>query len=158
MVFVLCGLFSSSPNWGKKWGKNADYKNSRHILFFPRFYERAHKCARAVTEQGVILAPCEIFSDRILFFAPLFSLFCPRKRVFLFVLCLFQKIGLGKFPSVNYFFDFFMRLAILDTPLLLVCGECLSAPHLIAGKDNLLHGRRDRKILCRHVEDTIQHK
>ena len=51
-----------------------------------------------------------------------------------------------------------MRLAIFDTPLLLVCGECLSAPHLIAGKDNLLHGRRDRKILCRHIEDAIQHE
>lgn len=72
MVFVLCGFFRSSPNWGKKWGKNADYKNSRHLLFFPRFYERAHKCARAVTEQGVIFAPCEIFSDQILFL-PRFS-------------------------------------------------------------------------------------
>ncbi len=51
-----------------------------------------------------------------------------------------------------------MRLTIFDKPLLLVCGECLSAPHLIDGKDNLLHGRRDRKILCRHVEDTIQHE
>ena len=50
-----------------------------------------------------------------------------------------------------------MRLAIFDKPLL-VCGECLSAPHLIAGKDNLLHGRRDRKILCPHVEDTVQHE
>ena len=157
MVFVLYGYFHSSPNWGKKWGKNADYKNSRHLLFFPRFYERAHKCARVVTEQGVIFAPCEIFSDQILFFAPLFSLFCPHMRAFL-VYFAFSKIGLGKFPSVNYFLDLFMRLAIFDKPLLLVCGECLSAPHLIAGKDNLLHGRRDRKILCRHVEDTIQHK
>ena len=37
MVFVLCGLFSSSPKLGKEMGKNADCKNSRHLLFFRVF-------------------------------------------------------------------------------------------------------------------------
>ena len=106
MVFVLYGLFFSSPNWGMKWGKNADYKNSRHLLFFPRFCERAHMLARAMTEQGVFLAPCETFSDRILLLPRFSACFARNSGLFCFIL-LFQKIGLGKLLSINYLFGFF---------------------------------------------------
>ena len=51
-----------------------------------------------------------------------------------------------------------MRFAVVDKPCLFVFGERLSALRLIGGQHHLLHGRGNIVILCRHVEDTVEHE
>ena len=51
-----------------------------------------------------------------------------------------------------------MRLAVVDEPCLFVFGERFALLGLVGGQYDLFHGRGDIVILCRHIEDAIQHE
>lgn len=51
-----------------------------------------------------------------------------------------------------------MRLAVVDEPCLFVLRERLSAPRLIGGQHHLFHGGGKVEVLCRHVEDAVEHE
>lgn len=51
-----------------------------------------------------------------------------------------------------------MCFAVVDEPRLFVLRERLSAPRLIGGQHHLLHGGGEAEVLCRHVEDAVEHE
>ncbi len=55
-------------------------------------------------------------------------------------------------------FHIFMRFAVVDKPRLFVLRERLSALRLIGGQHDFLHGGGKVEILCRHVEDAVEHE
>ena len=55
-------------------------------------------------------------------------------------------------------FHILMRLAVVDEPRLFVLRERLPAPRLIGGQYHLFHGGGEVEVLCRHVEDAVEHE
>ena len=55
-------------------------------------------------------------------------------------------------------FDVLVRLAVIDEPCLFVFGERFALLGLVGGQYDLFHGRGDIVILCRHIEDAMQHE
>lgn len=55
-------------------------------------------------------------------------------------------------------FHILMRFAVVDEPRLFVLRERLPAPRLIGGQHHLLHGGGEVEVLCRHVEDAVEHE
>ena len=51
-----------------------------------------------------------------------------------------------------------MCFAVVDEPRLFVLRERLSAPRLIGGQHDFLHGVGKVEVLCRHVEDAVEHE
>ncbi len=51
-----------------------------------------------------------------------------------------------------------VRLAVVDKARLLVLCERTACSGLVGGQHDLLHGGGDIVILCRHIEDAIQHE